>query len=61
MKRIFIKDDNDDDFLVENIEKFKNHIIKFHSFNNEGDNSIHEEKGKYFTVTKKFFRHIKSL
>jgi len=61
MKRIFIKDDNGDDFLVENIEKFKNHIIKFHSFNNEGDNSIHEEKGKYFTVTKKFFRHIKSL
>ena len=61
MKKIYIKDDNGDNFLIENIEKFKKHIIQFHSFNNEGDNSIHEENGKYFTVTKKFFRHIKSL
>ena len=61
MKRIFIKDDNGDDFLVENIEKFKNHIIKYHSHNNQGDNSIHEENGKYFTITKKFFKHLKSL
>ncbi len=61
MKRIFIKDDNGDDFLIENVEEFKNHIIKYHSFNGEGDNSIHEENGKYFTVTKKFFRFIKSL
>ena len=57
MKKIYIKDDNGDDFLIENIDEFKKHIIQFHSFNNEGDNSIHEENGKYFTVTKKFFRH----
>ena len=61
MKKIYIKDDNGDDFLIENIEEFKKHIIQFHSFNNEGDNSIHEESGKYFTVTKKLFKHIKSL
>ena len=45
----------------ENIEKFKKHIIQFHSYNNQGDNSIHEENGKYFTVTKEFFKHIKFL
>ena len=61
MKKIYIKDNNGDDFLIENIEKFKNHLIKYHSINNEGDYSIHEENGKYFTVTKKFFKHIKSL
>lgn len=61
MKKIYIKDDNGDDFLIENIDEFKKHIIQFHSYNNQGDNSIHEEKGKYFTVTKEFFKHIKSL
>ena len=61
MKKIYIKDDNGDDFLIENIDVFKKHIIQFHSFNKEGDNSIHEENGRYFTVTKKFFKHIKSL
>ena len=61
MKKIYIKDDNGDDFLIENIEEFKKHILQFHSHNNQGDNSIHEENGKYFTVTNKFFKHIKSL
>ena len=61
MKKIYIKDDNGDNFLIENIEKFKKHIIQFHSYNNQVDNSIHEENGKYFTVTKEFFKHIKSL
>ena len=51
MKRIFIKDDNGDEYLIENIDEFKKHILKFHSYNNQGDNSIHEEKGRYFTVT----------
>jgi len=61
MKRIFIKDDNGDDFLIENIEEFKKHIFQFHSHNNQGDNSIHEEKGRYFTVSKEFYKLIESL
>ena len=31
MKKIYIKDDNGDDFLIENVEEFKKHIIKYHS------------------------------
>ena len=61
MKKIYIKDDNGDDFLIENIEEFKKHIIQYHSYNNQGDNSIHEENGRYFTVTKKLYNFIKHL
>ena len=61
MKKIYIKDDNGDDFLIENIEEFKKHIIQFHSHNNQGDNSIHEESGRYITITKKLYNFIKHL
>ena len=61
MKKIYIKDDNGDDFLIENIEEFKKHIIKYHSHNKQGDNSIHEEKGKYFTITKEFYKLVENL
>ena len=61
MKKIYIKDDNGDDFLIENIEEFKKHIIQYHSHRNQGDNSIHEENGRYITVTKKLYNFIKHL
>tara|TARA_B100002052_G_C15412770_1_gene389140 strand:- start:349 stop:534 length:186 start_codon:yes stop_codon:yes gene_type:complete len=61
MKKVFIKDDNGDNYLVNNIDKFKKHIFKYHSYNNQGDNSIHEENGRYFTVTKKFYKMIENL
>ena len=61
MKKIYIKDDNGDDFLIENVEEFKKHIIKYHSHNNKGDNSIHEEKGRFFTVTKEFYKLVENL
>ena len=61
MKKIYIKDDNGDDFLIENLEEFKKHIIKYHSHNNQGDNSIHEEKGRFFTVTKEFYKLVENL
>ena len=56
MKKVFIKDDSGDNYLVNNIDEFKKHIFKYHSYNNQGDNSIHEENGRYFTVTKKFYK-----
>ena len=61
MKKIYIKDDNGDEYLIENIDEFKKHILKFHSYNNQGDNSIHEEKGRYFTVTKEFYKLVERL
>ena len=61
MKRIFIEDDNGDNYYIENIKKFKNHIFKYHSIDGKGDNSLHEENGRYFTVTQEFYNLVKSL
>ena len=61
MKKIYIKDDNGDDFLIENVKEFKKHIMKYHTHNNQGDNSIHEEKGRFFTVTREFYKLVENL
>ena len=61
MKEITIQDDYGNDYKIKNLKKFKNHIIKFHSKNGEGDNSLHVENGKYFKVTKAFYKKILSL
>ena len=61
MKNIIIQDDNGKDYEIKNIIKFKKHIKIFHTLFGEGDNSIHEENGRFFTVTKEFYRYIKHL
>ena len=61
MKEITIQDDYGNDYKIKNLKKFKNHIIEFHSKNGEGDNSLHVENGKYFKVTKAFYKKILSL
>ncbi len=61
MKKITIKDDLGNDYVLDNFLNFKNHIIKYHSVNGEGDNSLHLENGRYFTVTKEFYNNIISL
>ncbi len=61
MKKIVIKDNYGKDYEIKDIEKFKNHLTEFHSENGEGDNSLHEENGRYFTITKDFFNKINNL
>ena len=61
MKRIFIKDNNGDNYLIEDIKKFKNHIFKYHSIDGKGDYSLHEENGRYFTVSIEFYKMIENL
>jgi hypothetical protein len=61
MKKITIKDDSGNDYVLDNYLNFKNHIIKYHSVNGEGDNSLHLENERYFTVTKEFYNSIISL
>ena len=61
MKKITIKDDSGNNYVLDNYLNFKNHIIKYHSVNGEGDNSLHLENERYFTVTKEFYNSIISL
>ncbi len=61
MKRVIIKDYYGKDYEIHDLEKFKKHIIDYHSINGRGDNSLHEENGRYFTVTNKFYEKIINL
>ena len=52
---------NGDNYLIEDIKKFKNHIFKYHSIDGKGDYSLHEENGRYFTVSREFYKMIENL
>ena len=54
---IYVKDDNKKNYLIKNIKKFYEHILKYHS----SGISIHEESGHYFTVDNNFRKQIKDL
>ena len=56
MRKVKIKDDRGK-FVEVDIERFKEHLDKFHS----SGSTLHEEKGYYFTVDKDFRNKIKSL
>ena len=58
---IVVKDDYGKDYTIPDLQKFKQHLIDFHSKNGEGDGSLHEENGYWFRVTKDFYVKIMSL
>ena len=55
--KVILKDDNDQDCVVENILHFQEHLQKFHAV----DVSIHEENGHYFRVDDAFRKKIDEL
>ena len=57
-KEFVIKDDNGRIFHPENLNEFKNHIKKYHTVNGACDNSLHIEDGRFFTVTKTFYKNL---
>ena len=40
---------------IPDIQRFKEHIIKYHTIDGKADNSIHEENGFYFKIDNQFF------
>ena len=58
---ITIKDDYGKDYKVLDVQAFKNHIEKYHSYNGKGDGSLHEENGYWFKISEEFFKKIMSL
>ena len=47
-------------FLIDLIS-FKNHLTEYHTLNGEGDNSLHTENGRSFTITKEFYKMIQNM
>ena len=56
-----IKDDYGKMYTIPDVQAFKNHIEKYHSYNGKGDESLHEENGYWFRVTDAFYKYVMSL
>ena len=52
-----IKDNNDKDYIIADIEAFYHHILDYHS----SGTSLHEENGHYFTINDVFRSQIKKM
>ena len=56
----YVLDNNGKKYLIKDINYFFQHLVHFHTDNEQRpNNSIHEENGHYFTVTEVFFEKIK--
>ena len=55
---MIIKDNNENKYFIEDINKFKHHLYCFHTFNGKANFSVHEENGYYFTVTTKLLDEV---
>ena len=60
-KEFIIKDDEGVIYHPKNLKKFKDHIIKYHSLRGKGDNSLHIEEGRFFTITESFLKGLMKM
>ena len=49
------------EYVIQDIISFKEHIIKYHTLDGKPDGSIHEENGYYFKVDNEFYNKLKNL
>ena len=42
-------------------DRFKDHILKYHTVNGKPDNSLHIENGMSFTITEKFINNLMKI
>ena len=61
MEKLILIDNSGRNYEVNNPESFQKHLLEFHVYNGEADNSIHEEKGCYFTITSEMLEKVTSF
>ena len=57
MDKIYLRDNHDRTYIIQDIKSFYSHVFKYHAFGT----SVHEENGYFFTVDEKFRKKIKEL
>ena len=57
----YVFDNSGKKYFIKDINKFYKHIVGFHTDEGRANNSIHEERGYYFTVTENFFENLKKM
>ena len=61
MTALKIIDNSGREYEVKDPQRFFDHLIEYHSNNNVGDHSTHEENGYYFTVTEELFKKVENF
>ena len=61
MNKLFLVDNRGEKYIVKNPKRFYEHLVQYHSNNKIADQSIHEENGFYFTVTKDLFKKVENF
>ena len=61
MEILILKDNSGRNYVVDNPKCFQKHLLEFHAYNGEADNSIHEENGFHFIVTSEMLEKVTSL
>ena len=56
-----IKDIDGNDYIIYDLDNFKDHIVKYHTINGQPDKSIHEENGFYFLINSDFYTKLNEL
>jgi len=56
-----IKDIDGNDYIIYDLDNFKDHIVKYHTINGQPDNSIHEENGFNFLINSDFYTKLNEL
>ena len=58
MGKLVLKDNQGNDYIVDDVEQLKQHLLQYHNNKGKADQSLHEENGHYFKVTDEFFNKI---
>ena len=61
MANLILSDNNSRKYIVKDPQRFYDHLIEYHTTNKIADNSVHEENGFYFTVTKDLFNKVENF
>ena len=51
MNQLIVKDNNGNKYVVNEPNRFRQHLLDFHTLNGKAGLSLHEENGHCFTVT----------
>ena len=61
MANLILSDNNSRKYIVKYPQRLYDHLIECHTSNKIADNSVHEENGFYFTVTKDLFKKVENF
>ena len=61
MANLILSDNNSRKYIVNDPQRFYDHLIEYHTTNKIADNSVHEENGFYFTVTEDLFKKVENF